>query len=289
MKRDVRRAWVVLLLLVAAGASSRVCAQEVPWSRLPNVDSASVDEGVRQRAKAVMEKERCYFECPGTVLSCVTAATPTATSLRIAGFIVRQVIRGKSDKDIRTDLMDRARSAHPFKPATLDLKDAPCLGALDAPVIVAAFADFDCPFCREVSPILKKIALDHPGKVTYCLKLFPVKGHGEIAVETSKAGVAAFRLGKFFEFHDLMYQNFEKHSDRDILGYVTSLGMDATRFVSLRESQATRDAVVASKREGLKLGVKSTPTIYINGKLYAGEKSAVELRDRVEEELELTK
>jgi len=279
--------WMACLLVLSAVESVPVLAQEVPWARLPNVDSASLDDSIRQRAEAVMGKERCYFECPGTVLECVKANPPTGTALRVAGFIVRQVVRGKADKDIHSDLMERAKSAHPFKPVTLDLKDAPCLGSLEAPVVVAAFADFDCPFCREVSPILKKIAQDHPGKVTYCLKLFPVKGHGEIAVETSKAGIAAFRQGKFWEFHDLMYRNFEKHSDSDVLGYVASLGLDAPKFVSTRESQETRDAVVASKREGLKLGVKSTPTIYVNGKLYAGEKSAVELLDRIQEELEL--
>lgn len=279
---------VAVAFCCAAVLSGPVRAQEIPWSRLPNVDSSTVDEAVRQRAAAVMEKERCYFECPGTVLSCVKTASPAATSLRIAAFVVRQVVRGKSDKDIHNDVMDRARSVHPFKPAALDLKDTPCLGSVDAPVVIAAFADFDCPFCREVSPILRKIAEKYPGKVTYCLKLFPVKGHGAVAVETSKAGIAAFRLGKFWEFHDVMYRNFEKHADADILGYARELGLDVAKFSALRAEKATQDAVVASKKEGLMLGVKSTPSIYVNGKLYAGEKSAVELLDRIEEELDLT-
>ncbi|MBM4355041.1 MAG: hypothetical protein FJ109_14850 [Deltaproteobacteria bacterium] len=277
------------MLACLAVSTGLARGQEVPWSRLPNVDAASLDDSVRQRASAVMGKERCYFECPGTVLECVKANPPSVTALRAAGFIVRQVIRGKSDKEIHNDLMDRAKSAHPFKPASLELKDTPCLGSIDAPVVVAAFADFDCPFCREVSPILKKIAEEHPGKVTYCLKLFPVKGHGAIAVETSKAGIAAFRLGKFWEFHDVMYRNFEKHSDSDISSHAKAVGLDSNRLSELKAEKATHDAVAASKREGLKLGVKSTPSIYVNGKLYAGEKSAVELLDRIEEELELKK
>jgi len=278
----------VLAFMLVFGASSAL-AQSVPWSKLPNVELGKVRDTDKARAKELMKSEKCYFECAGSVFECVTAAKPSATALRIAGFITRQVTRGKPDKDISKMLADRARSAHPFKTAKVTSSGAFCLGDPKAPVVVAAFTDFECPFCRIVSPILRKLADSLGDKVTYCYKPFPVKGHGALAVSTSKAAVAAFELGKFWEFHDVMYEEFEDHSDGDLKGYAARLGMDWGKFKEIRASKDTKSKVVASKREGLKLGVKSTPTIYINGKRYHGEKSEIELKDRIEEELELVR
>ncbi len=268
-------------------SASSALAEGVPWSKLSNVDLSKVRDTDKARAQMLMKSEKCYFECAGSVFECVTAAKPSATAIRIAGFITRQVTRGKPDKDISKMLADRARSAHPFKTAKVNTKAAFCLGDPNAPVVVVAFTDFECPFCRIVSPILRKLAESLGDKVTYCFKPFPVKGHGALAVSTSKAAVAAFELGKFWEFHDLMYTKFEDHSDSDLKGYAGQLGLDWARFKEIRGSKDTKSKVVASKREGLKLGVKSTPTIYINGKRYYGEKSEVELKDRLEEELDL--
>jgi protein-disulfide isomerase len=270
------------LLLWAAPALA-----DVPWSQLPNVDAAALGDDVKARAVEVMKTQRCYHECSDTVLACVEKENPSRTALRAAGFITRQAARGKPAKDIARDLMDRARSVHPFKTVDIDLDAAACAGPRTAPVVVVAFTDFECPFCRIVSPILHAIASARNGKVTYCFKFFPVKGHGPMAVETSKLGVAADALGKFWEFHQVMYQNFEKHEMGDVEGYAGKVGLDWGEMKRVAESKETRQRVAASKREGLKLGVKSTPTIYVNGKLYHGEKSEVELKDRIEEELGL--
>jgi len=204
----------------------------------------------------------------------------------MAGFVVRQAMRGKSDEDVIKAFGQRAVSARPFKPASIDTVDAPCTGRSDAKVRIVAFADFECPYCRLISPILKKLAGRYGDRVSYCFKVFPVKGHGEAAVRTSKAAVAAHALGRFWELHDLMYSNFEAHSDAEVAGYAKSAGMDAAKFSEVRDAASTKDLVAGSKRDGLKLGVKSTPAIYFNGKLYQGDKTEAELQDRIEEELE---
>jgi protein-disulfide isomerase len=275
---------IALMLVFAAPAY----AQEVPWSQLPNVESTTLTQDVKTKATELMKAHNCYFGCSGTIFACVTKADPVPSALFAAGFIARQVARGKPGKDIARDLMDRAKSVHPFKTVELDLSTAVCLGDPKAPVVVAAFTDFECPFCRMVSPVLKEAA-DKDPRVTYCFKFFPVKGHGPLAVHTSKLGAAAESLGKFWGLHDVMYQNFEKHSDADIEGYAKELGLDWGAVQKAAATKEIKDRVVASKREGLKLGVKSTPTVYVNGKLYTGEKSQVELIDRIDEELALTR
>jgi protein-disulfide isomerase len=274
-----------LSVLFVAGAQ----AEPVPWGKLPNFDSSDLSESVRSRAVALMKTQSCYYECSKTVFECVTQTKPARTALRLAGFITRQVVRGKSDSEIGKMIMDRARSAHPFKKAAVSVDDAPCTGSATAKVIVTAFSDFDCPFCKLISPQLVKLSGALGKEVTYCFKLFPVKGHGALAVETSKAGYAAFKLGQFWKFHDIMYAHFEDHDDADVKGYVADCGLSWSEFQSLKDASGTRKAIVASKREGLKLGVKSTPAIFVNGKRYYGEKTEVELKDRLEEELDLVK
>ena len=280
------RALLVMTILCSLGLGSVAAGQEVPWDKLPNVP-ADLSAEAKSRAVELMKSEMCYYGCEGSVLDCATRSAPHKTALFAAGFITRQVARGKPNKEVSKDFLDRASSVHPFKTVDLDLTTAVCLGATNARVVVVAFTDLECPFCRMVSPVLRKLAADRPKEVTYCYKFFPVKGHGQLAVKTSKLGVAADVLGKFWEFHDVMYQQFEKHDDSDIAGYAKSLGLDWARMQEIAGAKETKKRVTTSKREGLKLGVKSTPTIYVNGKLYHGEKSEVELVDRVEEELML--
>jgi len=273
--------WVLCSVAVEAG--------EIPWDRLPNVDQSKVTDAVRKRAEEVMKKEACYYECEDTVHNCLTKDQPVSTALRLGGFIVRQVIRGKNDGQVRQELTNRARSVHPFgKPVSFkNLRKSLSLGPADAPVRVVIYADLDCPFCKVVSPLFKELLAELGGKVAYFYMLFPVKVHGDVAIATSKASVAAADQSKFWEFHDIMYKNFEKHSDADIQRYVEELGMDKERFHTVWRSPQAEKIVEDTKAEGLSLGVKSTPTIFINGKLYHGERSRIELLDVLQEELEL--
>lgn len=280
---------IPLLLVAMTLLPGTAWAQEVPWDRLPNVDASKLDDSVRARARSIMEKEACYHECEDTVLACVTLSPPCSTALRMAGFIVRQVVKGKSDAQISQELMDRARSVHPFERVEkfASLRKSLCMGDPKAPVQVVVFADLDCPFCKVVSPALRRMLPGLGNKVAFFYLLYPVKGHGEVAVQTSKAALAAADQGKFWEFHDRMYEKFEAHSDKDIEGYVKDLGMDWERFAKVWKHPKIEKAVSDSKKEGLALGVKSTPTIFINGKRYYGDKSELELKDRIEEEIEL--
>ena len=271
------------------GRTAALAAEDsVPWAKLPNVDSAKLTDSVKTRAVKVMQAENCYFECSESIYACVVKAKPSATAIRAAGFVVRQVIRGKPDAQIHTELLERAKSVHPFKANTLAVDAAMCLGPDSAKVRVVAFADFDCPFCRILSPYIRSLAPQYGSKVQYCFKPFPVKGHGEVAVETSKAGLAAAHLGKFWEFHDALYKNFEKHSQAQVESYAQAAGLALAAFREARDGAAVLEAVGRHKRDGLKLGVKATPAIYVNGKLYSGEKTEVELKDRIEEELDIT-
>ncbi|MFH1530947.1 MAG: DsbA family protein [Pseudomonadota bacterium] len=285
------RTFTLALLVAFFSAVPAVSAAraEVPWGTLPGVDAGKVDAGIQARAVEIMKAENCYHECPDTVHACVTGAAPTKTALRMAGIIVRLLLDGKTADEISAELKNRARSAHPFKTATVEVEGMPRLGPADAKVTVVIFADFDCPYCRVVSPRLKEIRDALGDDVALVFKLFPVKAHGAQAVETSKAGWAAHLGGCFWGLHDEMYEHFEDHGAADIEGMAARAGCDGAAFRAAQRAGSTTEAVRELKREGVKLGVKSTPTIFLNGKQYHGIKTETELRDRIEEELDLTR
>ena len=278
---------LLIALLLACCVPALPARAEVPWGSLPGVGQSAADSGIQARAVELMKTENCYHECPDTVYACVTRAAPAKTALRMAGIIVRLLADGKTADEISAELKNRAKSAHPFKKAELEVDGMPRLGPADAAVTVVVFADFDCPYCRVVSPRLKAIRDKIGDRVSIVFKLFPVKAHGAQAVETSKAGWAAQLGGCFWKFHDEMYANFDDHGDSEVAAMAARAGCDAASFKAAMKDKATKEVVRTLKREGVKLGVKSTPSIYINGKRYHGMKTEAELRDRIEEELDL--
>ena len=148
------RTCLTTLLLLLALVVTPTAQADVPWERLPGVNLAKADDGLRGKAIEIMKAENCYHECPDTVYSCVTKAAPTKTALRMAGVIMRLLVDGKTQDDISLELRNRAKSAHPFKKASIDTEGMPRLGPEDSSVTVVIYADFDCPYCRVVSPRL---------------------------------------------------------------------------------------------------------------------------------------
>ncbi len=282
----MRTCLIALFLLLSLVAAPTVRAS-VPWERLPGVNLTEADNGLRGKAIEIMKAENCYYECPDTVYSCVTKATPAMTALRMAGVIVRLLVDGKTPDDISAELRNRAKSAHPFKKANIDTSGMPRVGPEGSSVTVVIYADFDCPYCRVVSPRLIKLQHSLGDQVSIVFKLFPVKAHGPQSVVTSKAGWAAQLQGCFWAFHDVMYANFDDHDDDDIVRLANKAGCDLGPFKTAWNAKDTKEKLRTLKREGVKLGVKSTPSIFVNGKRYHGLKTAAELRDRLEEELDL--
>jgi protein-disulfide isomerase len=278
----IRLAAFILVFSFTAGAMA-----QVPWTKIPNISQISLTPELQAKTQTLMKKENCYDECPESVFDCTIKPQPSQTSLRMTGIIVRMLAANATDQEISDELAARARSAQPFRASIIKVDKEPPYGKANAKVKVVVFADFDCPYCQVVSPRLKKLAHTMGDDVVYYFKIFPVKAHGPSAIVTSMAGRAAALQSKFWEFHDLMYQHFEDHDPDDMTGYVTALGMDPARFNTDADSDQVNTFVRATKREGVKLGVKSTPSIFVNGKRYYGKKEAIELKDRLQEELEI--
>ena len=281
MKRGLMIPGVVIpiLLLWQLGV-----AADIPWKAVPGADTLSD----RQKAVVaeVLNGYNCYAGCSDTIAGCLKETPVSNTAKRLAAFAVRRVLAGKDAKEISDDLLRRERSAYPPKTYTITPGGNTPSGAANAPVVVYVYADFQCPYCMVAMPAMRKLINEMPGKITLYYKNFPVKSHA-MGVPLATALVAAGNQGKYWEMLDALYAKAPHQTEEMISEIAKGLGLDMAKFEADRKAKATMDRIRAEKMEGIKMGMKGTPGIFINGKYYAGLKTHDELRDRLEEELDI--
>lgn len=176
----------------------------------------------------------------------------------------------------------RARALLGVTEAIVDLKLAVesgrdhMRGALDAPVTVVEYGDFECPYCGQAEPVVREMLADF-ANVRYVWRHLPltdVHPHAQLAAEAAEA---AGEQGAFWEMHDLLLTHQDALNPTDLLGYAERLGLDLDMF---REHMVKRMGVdrVAEDVESADLsGVTGTPTFFINGRRHHGAYDIVAL------------
>jgi len=142
-------------------------------------------------------------------------------------------------------------------------------GDAKAPVTIAVFSDFQCPYCRLAAPELKSIVDKNPGKVNLVFRHYPIPNH-QYAQKAGEAAEAAAAQGgdkKFWEMHDKMFDNQTKLTTDDLKKYAGEVGLDVDKFTSDLDSSKYKETVQNGFKDGDKLGIQGTPTIYIDNRL----------------------
>ena len=143
-------------------------------------------------------------------------------------------------------------------------------GSQTARVTVEEFSDFQCPACSVLEPGLRRVMKDYEDRVHFIFRNYPLQMH-KYAFLASRAAEAAGLQGKFWEMHDMLYDNQKEWSDSmeprvQFDSYATRLGLDVQRFKQDMERQDVAERVKADLLRGNSLGVKGTPTVYLNGR-----------------------
>jgi protein-disulfide isomerase/uncharacterized membrane protein len=181
------------------------------------------------------------------------------------------------EKRLNVYLTNKALSDFNESPvAKHDLSRAPQQGPKDAPMHVVSYSDFMCPFCRDLAQGLQNYLPRAGGQVQTHYKHFPLDsacnpqvGHAMHpgSCELSLAGICADEMGKFQEFHDKVFARpWDRATRDDALEIAASVGLDRNRVRACMDSQATKGLLAKDIAEGWKVGVGSTPTIFINGR-----------------------
>ena len=161
--------------------------------------------------------------------------------------------------------MIRARLALPVSEGRDHIR-----GPREAPVTMVEYGDYECPFCGQAYYVLKEIKLRAGNLMRFVFRNFPlttVHPHAERAAEAAEAAGAQ---GKFWEMHDLLFENQQALKDQDLMEYATIVGLDIPRFVREMREGRYLNRIREDFLSGARSGVNGTPTFFINGLRHDG-------------------
>jgi protein-disulfide isomerase len=143
-------------------------------------------------------------------------------------------------------------------------------GSASARITLEEFSDFQCPACGGLAPGLKRVAADYGDRARVVFRHYPLQMH-KYAFIAARAAEAAGQQGKFWEMHDILYENQKEWGEAmeprvQFDSYANRLGLDVQRFKADMERQDLAERVKADLLRGNSLGVKGTPTVYLNGR-----------------------
>ncbi|MCX6739964.1 MAG: DsbA family protein [Candidatus Parcubacteria bacterium] len=151
------------------------------------------------------------------------------------------------------------------KSISIETKDDPFIGAENPVITIVEFGDFECPYCRESVPILSKIIENYGTEVKIIFRDFPNLISHPSALKAALAANCANEQGRFWQYHDLLFEYQSDLADTLYNDLAVTLGLDMEKFTTCLDSQKYLVEVQDDLREGINLGVEGTPTYFING------------------------
>jgi diadenylate cyclase len=143
-------------------------------------------------------------------------------------------------------------------------------GPRDAPVTLVKYGDYECPYCGEAHPVLKELQQRVGEQVRFVFRHFPLDSVHPRARLAAQAAEAAASQGRFWEMHDLLYENQNKLSEEDLIRYAAKLGLDLRRFEEDLASDHHAWRIEEDRLGGTRAGVEGTPGFFVNGVRYTG-------------------
>lgn len=171
---------------------------------------------------------------------------------------------------------------------TFDVKlgNAPSFGGKDAKVTIVEFSDFQCPFCAKGAKVLKDLKKKYGNKIKVGFKQYPLPFHSQ----AKKAAVASLCANEqsvdlFWRLHDHMFANQSELSADQLKKAGKKIGVNSEKFNKCLDDNKYIAQVEKEIQEGKDIGVKSTPTFYVNGKLVSGAQPLEVFSEIIDKEL----
>jgi predicted DsbA family dithiol-disulfide isomerase len=169
----------------------------------------------------------------------------------------------------------------------LDDGVSPARGSPKAAVTILEFSDFECPFCRDVQPALKQIVERYGSEVRLVFKHLPLEGHRN-SLPAARAAYCAGEQDRFWQFHDALFAAGDLSPPGLLDQIAAELGLGRERFRACVSSEQSRGAIVKDMEIARRLGIDSTPSFVVNGKVIKGALSFADFQQIVERELKQT-
>jgi protein-disulfide isomerase len=160
----------------------------------------------------------------------------------------------------------------------------PVRGNAAAPVTIVEFSDFQCPYCARVTPTLAHVREVYGDKVKIVFKDYPLPNHAQ-APKAAEAARCASEQQKFWEMHDAMFANQRALEVPGLKQTARAIGLDGAKFDQCLDSGKWAGVIGEGSALGDKMGVNSTPTLYVNGRALVGAMPFENFKSIIDEEL----
>ena len=144
------------------------------------------------------------------------------------------------------------------------------LGPGNAPVTLLEYGDYECPYCRRAHPILQGVRRTMGDRLRFVYRHFPLSQAHPHAEHAAEAAEAAGAQGRFWEMHDLLFENQNALEDDDLAMYAAQVGIDGQRVAREIAAGTYAKKIRNDFRGGIRSGVNGTPTLFINGLRFDG-------------------
>jgi protein-disulfide isomerase len=170
--------------------------------------------------------------------------------------------------------------SQPVDSKTLE-DDDPFFGPENASVVIVEFSDFQCPVCGKEYSVLKQLKEEFGDRVKFVYRDFPLTNIHSFALISAIAAQCANEQGKFWEYHDKLFENQDALDAASLKKYALELGLNSEQFNKCLDEVKFLSEVQKDFSDGLKLGVKGTPTFFVNGQKLDGFQSYEKLRELI--------
>ncbi len=263
LRSDTLEAWIEELVLRDAAEQSGLSPGEWIASQTPAVSDeeiAAFYEENRDRLRQDLTLEQ--LEAP-----------------------IRRHLEGEKLAEQLRALIDAADVAILLEAPRLDVAaSGPSLGPADAPITIIEFSDFECPFCRQATPVLQELRERYPERLRIVYRHLPLAIHPR-ARPAAEASMCAHEQGHFWGFHDRIFAAPEALSDADLRGHAEALELSLEAYDACVAGDTQSEVVDADVEAARAAGIASTPAFLINGVLLVGAQPVEAFERVIEREL----
>jgi len=158
-------------------------------------------------------------------------------------------------------------------------------GNPDAPITVVEFSDFQCPYCRQVHPVLNQLLARYGNQVRLAYRDFPLNQIHSQAQAAAEASRCAGEQRRYWDYHDRLFANEAQLDAASLVEYAHTLKLDRRKFAQCLASGKFKAAIEQDVKEGTQAGVVATPTFFINGIYLSGAQPLETFSRVIDEEL----
>lgn len=143
--------------------------------------------------------------------------------------------------------------------------DDPSFGNPRANLTIVEFADFECPYSKESSSVVRELALKYKDQVKFVYRDFPLDTLHKYARPSAIAAECAAEQGKFWQYHDKLFAVSPALDEEALKTAALQAGLDQEIFSECLARRDIQDEVQADYEDGLRVGIRGTPTFFVNG------------------------